>query len=184
MIPMRRFALAGLALARLATGAQAATRPKIKPGTPYPEARARLIAAGFVPVRILRNGPSCGGAEAPCRNEKLLYGGIREPWSQWLFARRADDALFIVWTGEGVRPSSAGLDTFDAYEGIVPARLGDLRAQNLLIVLPSGRERRFANPPTRYVEPSTPLCSETGGVMPCWVKPPPDDRPPPRGARR
>ena len=43
-----------------------------------------------------------------------------------------------------------------------------------MVRLPNGKRESFTRPPPPYREPATPLCSDNGGRIPCWVKPPAD----------
>ena len=183
---MRYLALAALtfalcvAMAPWSADAKAA-RPHIPAGASYESARQRLVQQGFDPVRILDRGagnPTCDpvGTNAMCRAwpELLNCAGTGRNPCEFLYRRRADGKFWVVVTyGEAGAPPKEDLrDVTIVGDG--PARRTDL--EGLVILRPDGHRHRFVYPKEPSRDEDTPLCSETAGRLPCWVKPPPGYR--------
>jgi hypothetical protein len=151
-------------------------------GTPYASARRQLITQGFEPAHIVSNGNYCGGRGDPaCTSERIICAADI-PACQWLFVRRSDNALFVVSTGSELDAHGRPIPPEDGYVGIRTADRATL--EGLVVLLPNGRRKSFVSPPPPYRAPLTPLCSENGGRIPCWIKPPADaPRATPEGAR-
>jgi len=133
-----RLALA-LILLLLANPVDAATAqglPHIRVGAPYSAVRKQLIAAGYAPARFVDlDERFCAGT---CTGE--LYSCFAtDPICDWVFVRRADDALFVVetryegWKIKG-RPDVSGTHRFLSMGQTSLAWLDDVD-----IILPDGR---------------------------------------------
>jgi hypothetical protein len=148
-------------------------------GVAYRTARRALIKQGFIPVKILSqdNGrETCSGTGATCRIfPELLQctaGGMQH--CAFLYRQQTTGNYWIVSTigEEGVAPDV----DFRLLRccGYRPAT--EYYLDGVAILRPNGRPFRFqyAHPPPP--DPPLPLCSEVGGKMPCWIKPPPGVR--------
>lgn len=169
---MRWLAILALALT-VATEARAAVParpPHIPRGTHYRVVRAHLIQAGFEPVPVLSYGPRCRGRGLACLPERISCDG-QLPVCRWLFARRSDNALFIVFTGN----PHAGPPLLD-YGFFAIDRADRDSLEDLVVVLPNGKRHKFEWPRPPSKQEWIPLCSQNGGRIPCWVKPPADYR--------
>ena len=80
--------------------AQAAPRPAITKGTPYPDARARLIRQGFDPVPIAKRGAAYTCEDHPelCRAfpEVISCTQAGGQFCNYLYRQRVDGRLWIV----------------------------------------------------------------------------------------
>jgi hypothetical protein len=149
--------------------------PMIAEGTPFPIARAALAKSGIVPVPVLRGGAKCGKTGCPRPEPIACYGSLGQ--CRWVFADRANDALYLVDVFVLRRPHAPPVED---YLGIRFATPDELGWEDITVVLPSGARRRFRPPPPPKgppPQPPTPLCSDVPPhTLPCWVKPPPDYR--------
>ena len=103
---MRR-AIIAILIGCLATAADAVPPPpSIKEGTRAEAAWARLAQAGIEPARLTRLGHACASESECASRGARLYCGADIEICFWLFARRSDDALFVVSTGLGRPPLS------------------------------------------------------------------------------
>jgi len=85
----------------------------------------------------------------------------------FLYRRQATGGYWIISTaGEDEPPGFNGLRCC----GYRPA--GKFYLEGLVIVRPNGRRVRFQYPHPPQAD-LTPLCSDTNGQTPCWVKAPP-----------
>jgi hypothetical protein len=135
-------------------------------GTPYPIVQAGMRLAGFDRVRFVSTN-SCGDdPSSPCRRGRLFCAADIETCVH-LFARRSDDALFIVVTGStrrlwgGYRP-----------DGLLEVRRpepGELEEQDFEAILPSGRHIRRSTCQRccrqRSVDGPTPATFPTAGRL-------------------
>ena len=143
-------------------------------GVAYRTARQALIRQGFIPAKILAQdfgSKKCGGAEAACGAfpEELQCTAAGTRHCAFLYRQRATGRYWIVATigDEGVPPDV----DFGQLRccGYRPA--GEYYLDGMTIMRPDGRpfSFRYAHPPEAD---TTPLCSENGGTIPCWIKPP------------
>lgn len=145
-------------------------------GIAYPTARQLLIRQGFVPVKVAQRGDGtwmCDGGRSLCHlfPEVLDCSGAGMEYCAFLYQHRRTGKYWIISTAgeEGEPPDFKQLRCC----GYRPATKSYL--EDLVILRPNGRQFRF-----QYPHPSeadiTPLCSETKGQAPCWIKAPPDYR--------
>jgi len=179
---MRAALAACLVLLLGASAATAAPRPRPEPGvpsirsrTPYEAARRQLAQAGFRPVAF-RVRPSVGiCSDGLCRRAPEIFdcssgGDISQ--CLFLFVRRRDGRFLTL------RSVSNGDDRFGIAYWTPRDELDWLTKEDYRTVIPSDRallraaKARIPDPP--YREPKHPLCSESHGATPCWVKPPAD----------
>lgn len=147
--------------------------PRIAKGASFSLARAQLAKAGIIPARLLQVGNNCGGESFACDRPGRLFCAADIEICYWLFARRGDDALFLVTV------------SLDEFQSIKRAPIAFLKREDVTVILPSGVRKRFASPPYQAPfkpsppEPPIPLCSAAPAhTQPCWVKPPADYRAP------
>jgi hypothetical protein len=109
---MRQQILLSLLLALgCACSAVAAPMPKLK-GVPYPQARASLVAAGYVPVKVLSGNDSCEWNNDVCArfNENLNCAGTGLAPCIFLFQDRVSRRYHIVATIGDFERTKAGLN--------------------------------------------------------------------------
>lgn len=146
--------------------------PMIGVGTPFQLTVSKLGKAGFSPGRVPPYG-EC--QDLACRGYTPLSCNTQK-YCVWLWERGADQAQFVVETGPVRQRDGRYLQ--HAFRRLRPATLNDLRDQSYDLALHNGVYQRIEAPIPKPEPPGPlPLCSEVRNVMPCWIKPPSDQRP-------
>jgi hypothetical protein len=151
--------------------------PHVAAGHPYAAARQALIKQGFAPVPFLsRYSGDCPGGMCQTFPEVISCSlGLQR--CNYLYRQVGTGKYWVAGsTGEGVDPPFPAV-IFNGISLATRFELEDLERD--VIVGPDGRpfRLRYRHPPAAP-DPPLPLCSDNGGAIPCWVKPPPRYRRP------
>ena len=107
------FVVAGVCCVAWGAAAQVPSTPAIAPGSPYAQARAKLVAAGYKPFHVLRPGSAAYRANVFSRGDVYrLYpeveacAGTGEGDCNMILSRGANDVLIVHTVGEEARSIS------------------------------------------------------------------------------
>jgi hypothetical protein len=163
-------------------GAKVSGIPQIAPGLTYGAARTRLAQAGFRPVPFRRRLYAALCADRACRTPEIWdcsQGGHGYCW--FLFARRSDGRLLTVRTDNDSHRYDIAYWTDDRDLTVLTsgpyAAAHPTDQRRIKAAAARAAVRRPPGAPERL-----PLCSESQGRQPCWVKPPQDYSLPPKKA--